>query len=485
MHLSYRASSAIAVCIAMVCSLQSASSADSPNFLVIMADDLGYGDLGCTGSESIKTPHIDQLAASGTVFTQAYVASAVCSPSRAGFMTGRDPRRFGYEGNLNSGAENYATRPELLGLPTTEHTLGDQLKKVGYRTGIVGKWHLGLSDRFHPNNRGFDYFCGMRNGGHDYFPRQGKNRIERNGEPVKEFSSPYLTDFFSDEAVRWIEKPTDKPWFLFLSYNAPHTPMQATEADLKVFAHIKDNKRQTYAAMVHAMDRGIGRVLAALDQTEQTNNTFVVFLSDNGGATNNGSWNGNLSGAKGSLLEGGIRVPMIWRWPARVPTGKQSATVVSSLDLLPTFLAAADASPLPLNPPASHEDARNCKRMLELCGQYDGINVMPLIAENAQAKPQRDPPLFWRLQGQAAMLQGEQKLIRLSHRPAQLFHPASDPGEQADLAPHHPAELQQAFKLLGSWEAALPTVPLWDSSPYWHGDSAKIYDTWQPRPEPK
>ena len=124
MHLSYRASSAIAVCIAMVCSLQSASSADSPNFLVIMADDLGYGDLGCTGSESIKTPHIDQLAASGTVFTQAYVASAVCSPSRAGFMTGRDPRRFGYEGNLNSGAENYATRPELLGLPTTEHTLG-------------------------------------------------------------------------------------------------------------------------------------------------------------------------------------------------------------------------------------------------------------------------------------------------------------------------------------------------------------------------
>ena len=485
MNLLYRLFLATLCCNAIACSADAAFRAESPNFLVIMADDLGYGDLGCAGSQLIKTPHIDQLAGGGTIFIQAYVASSVCSPSRAGFMTGRDPRRFGYEGNLNDGAAKYATRPELLGLPVTEHTLADHLKNVGYHTGIVGKWHLGLADKFHPNRRGFDYFCGMRNGGHDYFPREGENRIERNGQPVKDFSSPYLTDFFSDEAVGWIEEPKGKPWFLFLSYNAPHTPMQATDADLKVFAHIKDKKRRTYAAMVYAMDRGIGQVLAALERTGQSRDTFVVFLSDNGGATNNASWNGNLSGAKGTLLEGGVRVPMIWRWPDKIPAGNQSQTVVSSLDLLPTFLAAAGASPISLNPPASHEDARNRKRMVKLCGQYDGVDVLPLIANEAQGDGGRNRPLFWRLQGQAAMLQGEQKLIRLGHRPAQLFRPAADPGEQTDLAAERPDELRQAFKLLGRWEAALPTVPLWDSSPYWFGDSAKIYDNWRPRPEPK
>jgi len=250
---------------------------------------------------------------------------------------------------------------------------------------------------------------------------------------------------------------------------------------MKRFAHIKDKKRRTYAAMVHAMDRGIGRVLAALDQTKQSQNTFVVFLSDNGGATNNGSWNGALSGAKGTLLEGGIRVPMIWRWSGGVPVGKQSTTAVSSLDLLPTFLAAAGAKAIQLNPPATHEDDRNRQRMIDLCGQYDGVNVLPLLAKDTQ----RDRPLFWRLQGQAAMLQGEQKLIRLGHRPAQLFQPAADPGEQVDLASERPSELREAFKLLGRWEGALPTVPLWDSSPYWFHDSAKIYDTWSPRSEPK
>lgn len=479
--LSFRLSAAIAFCLALT---SPSVFAETPNVLVIMADDLGYGDLSCMGSQFIKTPHIDQLAADGTIFTQAYVASSVCSPSRAGFMTGRDPRRFGYEGNLNASAKNYATRPELLGLPVAEHTLADQLKNAGYRTGIVGKWHLGDGDLFHPNQRGFDYFCGMRGGGHDYFPleanKKGKNKIERNGELVKEFSSEYLTDFFSDEAIRWINEKQEESWFLFLSYNAPHTPMQATEADLQLYAHIKDEKRRTYAAMVHAMDRGIGRVLATLEQTQQSQKTFVVFLSDNGGATSNASWNGSLSGAKGTLLEGGIRVPMIWRWPNHVPAGNESKTVVSSLDLLPTFLAAADAQPLPLNPAASHEDRQNRQRMVKLCGEYDGTNVLPLLAKNAL----RERPLFWRLQGQAALLHGDRKLIRLAHRPAQLFNPATDPSEQIDLADQKPTEFREAFTRLSQWEASLATVPLWDSSPYWSGDSAKIYDTWQPRSEP-
>ena len=481
MRLSFRLFAAIVFCLTLA---SPSVFAETPNVLVIMADDLGYGDLSCMGSQFIKTPNIDQLAAEGTIFSQAYVASSVCSPSRAGFMTGRDPRRFGYEGNLNDSAKNYATRPDLLGLPVTEHTLADQLKSAGYRTGIIGKWHLGVADLFHPNRRGFDYFCGMRGGGHDYFPleaaKRGKNKIERNGEPVEEFSSPYLTDFFSDEAVGWINENKDESWFLFLSYNAPHTPMEATDADLKLYAHIKDEKRRTYAAMVHAMDRGIGRVLAALEQTQQSQKTFVVFLSDNGGATSNASWNGSLSGAKGTTLEGGIRVPMIWRWPNHVPAGNRSSTVVSSLDLLPTFLAAVDAKPLPLNPTASHEDPKNRQRMVKMCGEYDGTNVLPLLANNAQ----RERPLFWRLQGQAAVLHGDRKLIRLSHRPAQLFNPAADESERSDLADQEPNELREAFTRLGQWEASLPTVPLWDSSPFWYGDSAKIYDTWQPRPEP-
>ena len=198
-----------------------AASAASPNILIILADDMGYGDMGCMGSKRLKTPHLDALAASGVLCSQAYVASPVCSPSRAGLITGRDPRRFGYEGNLNQSVANYATRPELLGLPPGEHTLGDHLRSSGYNTALIGKWHLGKGDAFHPNQRGFDHFCGMLGGSHGYFPKLDKNQLERNGQPLREFSNPYLTDFFTDEALGWLGSRT-KPWFLFLSYNAPH-----------------------------------------------------------------------------------------------------------------------------------------------------------------------------------------------------------------------------------------------------------------------
>lgn len=197
-----------------------------PNILFILADDMGYGDTGATGSTTIRTPNLDSLAASGVLCSQGYVPSAVCSPSRAGLLTGRDPRRFGYEGNLNDSAASYATRPELLGLPPGEHTLGDHLKAAGYATGLVGKWHLGDGGAFHPNRRGFDHFCGMLNGGHTYFPTAEKNHLERNGERLSDFSSPYLTTFFTDEALRFIDGVgKGRPWFLYLSYNAPHTPM--------------------------------------------------------------------------------------------------------------------------------------------------------------------------------------------------------------------------------------------------------------------
>lgn len=460
------------------------ASGKQPNILLILVDDMGYGDLGCMGSRHLKTEHIDALASRGVLCTQAYVASAVCSPSRAGLLTGRDPRRFGYEGNLNQNAANYPTRPELLGLPPSEHTLGDHLRAAGYATALIGKWHQGTGTEFHPRERGFDYFCGMLGGSHSYFPDPTRNKLERNGEPLTEFSSPYLTDFFTDEALDWIRSRSaeSNPWFLYLAYNAPHGPLQATEDDLAVFAHIKDKKRRAYAAMMYAMDRGIGRIETTLRETGELENTLIVFLSDNGGATGNASWNGPLSGVKGCLREGGIRVPTIFSWPAGgVPQGERCEKVISSLDLLPTFMAASQSKPLPLASTLSHEDKGNRQRLVKRYGAYDGRDVVPIL-KGAELEPRS---LFWRLQGQAAILHGERKLIRLSHRPAQFFQPSTDLGEQNDLAGKETSQFLALFQELGAWEASLPTAPLWDSSPYWHGQSAKHYDEWGIRSEPE
>ncbi|MEM7014263.1 MAG: sulfatase-like hydrolase/transferase, partial [Verrucomicrobiota bacterium] len=386
------------------------SAAEQPNILIILADDMGYGDLGCMGSELLKTPHIDALAESGVICTQAYVASPVCSPSRAGLLTGRDPRRFGYEGNLNKGASAYPTRPELLGLPPGEHTLGDHLRVAGYATCLIGKWHQGTGEGFHPLDRGFDYFCGMLTGSHSYFPKPEKNSLERNREPLTEFSNPYLTDFFTDEGLDWLgarntEAPA-QPWFLFMSYNAPHGPMHATEEDLALFGEIQDEKRRTYAAMMFALDRGVGRIRAWLEESGELDDTLIVFFSDNGAASNNGAWNGPLSGLKGTLLEGGVRIPMIWSWPAQIPARAPYEGAVSSLDLLPTFSAAAGADPLPLSPPRSHEDKKNRQRLIDVYGEYDGLNLLPMLTGKAEPAPRT---LFWRLQGQTAILDGESK----------------------------------------------------------------------------
>jgi arylsulfatase B len=464
----------------------SPANAASPNILLVLADDMGYGDLGCTGSQLLKTERIDALAKSGVLCSRAYVASSVCSPSRAGLITGRDPRRFGYQANLNMGSANYGTRVGLLGLPPGEHTLADHLGAVGYATALVGKWHLGMGDGFHPQERGFQHFCGMLGGGHSYFPKPGSNKLERNGVPLTDFSSPYLTDFFTDEATQWISKQDEandeKPWFMFLSYNAPHGPLQATEDDLAVFSHIKDRKRRTYAAMMWALDRGIGRVLDRLDELGERENTLICFFSDNGGATGNASWNGELSGTKGTLREGGVRIPMIWSWPGTVPAAQTHDGVMSSLDLLPTFMAAAGGMPLPLGPPRSHEDKNNRKKAVSLYGEYDGKNLLPQLT-GEQAALRRT--LFWRLQGQVAILDGPDKLISLSHRAPQVFRPTEDAGERDDRFDSDRTRADELFQLLGKWQASLATVPLWGSSPYWSSQSAKQHDNYPPRAEPE
>ena len=437
--------------LVLICSLLGQTTrADAPNIVIILADDMGYGDLQFTGSRHLKTPNLDALARSGVFCSQGYVTSSVCSPSRAGLMTGRDPRRFGYEGNLNKSNDNYPTRPEFLGLPPGELTLGDHLRSAGYATALVGKWHLGKSQGFHPNERGFDYFCGMLGGSHSYFPTQSKTHsIEKNGESVSSFSNNYLTDYFTDEGLKWIQKQhaSDTPWFLFMSYNAPHGPLQATEADMARFNHIKDPKRRIYAAMMLSLDRSVGRLTQWLGEHGELENTLIVFFSDNGGATNNKSWNGPLSGAKGCLKEGGIRVPMIWSWPGSLPKGRRYDSPASALDLLPTFMAAANSDPLPLNPPRTYEDKRNRQRLINQHGEYEGINLLPFLNGNAPS-PKRK--LFWRLQGQAAILDGNDKLIRLSHRPAQYFKPTDDVSEMNDLASQGGDRFTSLFQQLGT-----------------------------------
>ncbi len=472
----------LATAVTMFSLSDSRAETGKPNILFILADDMGYGDMGFMGSKHLRTPHLDALAKSGVFCSQGYVASPVCSPSRAGLITGRDPRRFGYEENLNKAPQSYDTRPELLGLPPGEHTLGDHLRAAGYSTCLIGKWHLGIGEGFHPNERGFDYFCGMLTGGHSYFPDPNKNKLERNGEPLTDFSSPYLTDFFTDEALRWLNGQEKKPWFMFLSYNAPHGPMHATEEDLKLFPDIEDKKRRTYTAMMWALDRGIGRLQSWLKKSGLAKNTLIVFFSDNGGATSNASWNGPLSGTKGNLREGGVRVPMFWSWPGTLPPGRQYDAPASSLDLLPTFMTAAGAEPLPLRKPLSHEDRRNFTRGVKKYGAYDGIDLLPMLKGDVAPK---ERTLFWRLQGQAAVLSGSDKLIRLSHRPPQLFRPATDLAEAEDLSRKESGRFESLFRQLGDWEASLPTIPLWGSSPFWIGESARNYDEWVPRAEPR
>ena len=458
-----------------------------PNILLILADDLGHGDLGVTGSTTIQTPHLDALASSGALFTQAYVTSPVCSPSRAGLITGRDPRRFGYESNLNRDAKYYPTRPEYLGLPKNEHTLADHLKAVGYHTALIGKWHLGKEPEHHPNRRGFEHFLGMLNGSHPYFPTPTKNHLEKNGEAIASFQPAYLTDFFTKEIINYWDSlrkssNSNSPWFVYASYNAPHTPMQATEEDLALYQHIPNKKRRTYAAMVHALDRGIGHLIKNLNEHNELENTLIVFLSDNGGTPDNGSWNGDYRGHKGTLREGGLRVPFFISWPETIPEGITIGEPISALDLLPTFLAAAQAEALPLSDCPSHEDPNSRQKGRKRYGDYDGINLLPYLVSTPNS-PYPERQFFWRLQGQTGILKGQEKLITLSHRAPQLYDLKADSKEEIDLSATESSTAAQLHELLGQWESSLPTVPLWGSEPKWAGHSAMLYDrTAQPEP---
>ncbi len=408
-----------------------AAAGRRPNIILILADDLGSADVGFHGCRDIPTPNLDRLAAGGVRFTNGYVSHAFCSPTRAGIMTGRYQQRFGHENN-----PIYNPGDEVAGLPTDEVTLPQVLKSAGYATGMVGKWHLGAAPALHPLRRGFSEMYGFLGGGHDYFKTQleGEAReylipIHRDGRP--EALTEYLTDALSREAASFIRRHRADPFFLYLAYNAPHTPQQATDKYLSRFAGIQDSKRRLYAAMLSALDDGVGEVLATLRELKLESDTLVFFLSDNGGPIGvNGSSNAPFRGAKGTPFEGGIRVPFVMRWPRRLPAGRVIHHPVMSLDILPTAAASAGA-----DPPGGR--------------RLDGVNLLPLASGKAAAQPHAR--LFWRQGGSAAFAvrEGRYKLVKPADGDVQVFDLEADASETTDLAASRP-ELRD--RLLAAWQ---------------------------------
>ena len=407
-----------------------------PNILYILADDVGYADCGVHGSEDVPTPHIDSIAKQGIRFTDAYVTGAVCSPTRASMMTGRYHNRDGVHGVIGGG------KPGLnIGVPT----VADYLKSAGYRTGIVGKWHLGEAPDYHPLKRGFDEFYGFLGGARSYFPDAsgivaggfGDTRILRGNEPVE--LKEYATVAFGREAVEFIQRQKDgsQPFFLYLAFTAPHAPMHALEEDLGRFPGIEDRRRRTYAAMMAAMDDAIGRVLAAVREAGFENDTLICFLSDNGGPVKklggNAAKNTPLRGAKGQTWEGGIRVPMFVKWAGHLKPGTYAQPVIN-MDLTATILALAGVTP----------DAK---------WPIDGVNLMPFL-EGKPGEPH--PMLCWYYQNQWAIRQGRWKLVSADPREGEkepaiaLYDLAQDIGEQNDLSAQHPELVKQ---LQSDWQA--------------------------------
>ena len=365
--------------------IASCSSEDSPpNIIIIISDDQGYADVGFHGSKEIFTPNIDRIAKNGVVFSQGYVSYAVCSPSRAGLITGRYQNRFGYTRNIL-----LAPKDSLMGLPISEQTLPEVLNNVDYKTKAIGKWHLGAHESLIPEKRGFDEFFGFLIGGHRYFPedltlndlteanRQMDGYITRiydNGRRIN--TKKYLTEELSDNAVKFIEDNAKDPFFLYLSYNAPHTPLQATERDLERNGHIDVEKRRTYAAMVSSMDDGVGLILDKLEEKNISENTIVVFFSDNGGVEwYNFSDNGPLRGIKGDFFEGGIRVPFTMQWPKKIKPGINYNKPIIALDVFATVVSAASAEKFIKN-------------------NIDGVNLIPYINGEVNGSPH--DYLFWK-----------------------------------------------------------------------------------------
>lgn len=416
------------------------SAERKPNILIIVGDDLGYGELGCQGyTQEIPTPHIDSIARNGVRFTNGYVTGPYCSPTRAALMTGRYQQRFGHE--FNPG-EAEAT-PDFIGLSVKEKTIGDRFQAIGYATGWFGKSHLGYAPQFHPLKRGFDEYFGFLGGMHDYLDaeREKYNPIFDGMTRVDKID--YTTDAFGRAAIKFIEQHRGEPWLCYLAFNAVHMPLQATEKYLARFSHIADPKRRTYAAMQSAMDDAIGAVLGKVRELGQEENTLIIFLSDNGGPTPvTTSSNRPLRGVKSQTWEGGIRIPFMLQWKGHLPAATVDDRPVIQLDILPTALAAAGFSAKPE-------------------WKLDGVNLLPFLTGEKTGAPH--DVLYWRFGQQIALRKGDWKLVKAplneveakvrggrgTTAGAQLYNLANDVGETENLAAKQPEKLRE---LAAAWE---------------------------------
>ena len=423
-----------------------------PNLIIILTDNQGYHDVGFNGSKDMLTPNLDSIASNGVQFTSGYIASEYSSPSRAGLLTGRYPERFGYEHDAQWQPSNSKS-----GLPLTETTLADALGEVGYESGIIGEWHLGNNSSMHPLKRGFHEFFGFLGAGLRYLPeeltidnsRKVKNEddswrlwILRNYQPVK--TTNYLTDELSDEAVRFIARHKGKPFFLLLAYNAPHSPLETTEKYLSRFPKILSPNRRTYAAMMSAVDDGVGRVLTELRKNALVNQTMVAYLSISSGALDaNSSDNYPLRGSPNFPWEGGWRVPFVMQWPGHLPKGLIFDQPVLSLDIFATIAALAKAPIKPGFP-------------------LDGTNLYPYLIGMKTGAPH--DVIFLRMpeRGAYAVRSGEFKLVVSgTDQPPELYHIATDISELKNIAKEKPEIVKRLQEKHLIWsQQMMPPVPL-------------------------
>ncbi len=416
-----------------------------PNVIFILADDLGYGDLSCYGRPEYKTPVLDALAKQGVKFTDNYASAPVCTPTRTAFMTGRYPHRLAIGLEEPLGDANMQ-----IGIPPEHPTIGTILKGNGYETCLIGKWHLGNLQQFGPNRHGFDEFFGINGSSADYFTHNntaGRYDLYENLEPSKE--EGYLTDLFTERAIRFISRKRTKPFYLSLQYNAPHWPWEgpndknidhdhravpARRGTAGSYAGDDGGDPGTYSQIVQRMDTGIGRVLKALDSANLQRNTLVIFTSDNGGERYSFNW--PFSFQKLNLWEGGIRVPAIARWPGVIPVGKVTSQAAITFDWTATIAAVTGSKGDPQYP-------------------LEGENLMPVLTGS---QPVHERTLFWRNRTQDAARMGNWKYLREGAN-EHLFDLSKDPGEKAELKFKFPDAFEKIRAAYQKWNAEMLPVP--------------------------
>lgn len=444
------------------------SAAPRPNIVLILADDLGYADVSTYRAGRIPTPNIDRIGREGAVFTQGYATAPICSPSRAGLMTGRHQQRFGFEYNTGPAPRDLAER---RGLDSAEWTLADALRSAGYRTAAIGKWHLGSAPERYPLSRGFDEFWGFLTGQSNHIAPDAPEAVNAlppaSGPPYTDLVRPwpavgagnaivtgpqrervdlgngYLPEQITEQALAFIERHRAQPFFLYLAHSTPHTPLQTTRKYFDRFGAIADRSQRVYAGMVSALDDAVGAVLDRLAALGIARNTIVVFVSDNGCAAYIPGLCGAepLSGGKLTYLEGGVRIPFLVRWPARIAAGRIHQAPVSTLDLFPTLAAAAGIG-------------------LRSDRAYDGLDLLPQLQRAADTQR---PPLFWRSQPMQAMRLGDWKYLKDLDGIESLYDLAADPTESRDLAATQPSVLADLRARYAGWQAD-KAAPKWSAT---------------------